>query len=168
MQIWSFLSCWGSNLDPCPTADATRRLTFLSVALEHCFHSLFVPLWATKNQHSSEYICLFSKTITTPWRTFHFFFSSQWTLWINSMLYPCPPPPLPAPPPLPSWLSDGLHIFIPFHFKNSFLLLLFFFPRVLRGVGGEGGCCYKGPSASQQLESSPACLLCVCAVLEVD
>lgn len=94
------------------------------------------------------------------------FFPSQWKLWINSMLYPWPLPlPLPQlPSPFSSVAFRRLTHFYSFSFPNSFFLLLFFFLRVLRRVGGEVGCCYKGPSASEQLGEftcmSVLCLRC--------
>lgn len=164
--MWSFLSRWGSNPDPSPTADATRWLTFLSVVSEHCSHGLYVPSRAIKHQLSWEQLRIhfsnFQNNHNTLKSFFFTFFSSQWKLWINSMLYPWPPSPPPVPP-SPLCGFPTAYAFL-FRFISKFLFVLFFFPRVLRRVGGEGGCCYEDPSANGQLGEftcmSALCLRC--------
>lgn len=96
-----------------------------------------------------------------------FFFFLQWKLWINSMLYPWPPP---HPPKFPSpFLLCGFPTaYTFFFFSFSFL----FPPRLLRRVGGRAGRARReGVREGRVLlrghvnrETSPRVYLPVCSV----
>lgn len=145
MQIWYFLSRQGSNPDPPPTADAMRRLTFFSVASEHCSHSLFVPSRAPKKEPAQLRIHLsnFQNNHNTLENFLSLFFPLHNGNCGSMACYFHDPPPTPPsfPPPFPLSLLCGFptaYTFFFFSFQNFFVffLLLFFFPRVLRWVGG--------------------------------
>lgn len=75
------------------------------------------------------------------------FFPSQWKLWINSMLYPWPPPlPLPQlPSPFSSVAFRRLTHFYSFSFPNSFFFVVVFLSQGAQEGGRGGRVLLQGP-----------------------